>query len=121
VSLTSDSQLPFERVAYGPRQFVLLWVAGSLWYGVGDTATTYLMTTGATGIREVNPLVRGLLDLFGLPGLVGLKVAIILALAAGAMAAVRRGWTYVSFSQPAALLVTGLVATTNNAALLLAV
>ncbi len=52
-----------------------LWIAAILFYGVGDTVTTFLgLSVGS--IAEVGPIARPLIESYGRPALLGIKAVV---------------------------------------------
>lgn len=60
--------------------FYLLWAAAALTYGVGDIVSTLYATVAVPGLLEGNPVVNTLLENFGLPGFLLLKLLVFLML-----------------------------------------
>lgn len=52
-----------------------LWIAAIVFYGVGDTVTTFWgLSTG--GVAEAGPIARPLIEAYGRPALIGIKAVV---------------------------------------------
>lgn len=91
----------------------LFWGLSVLLYGIGDTATTTVGIVTGTG-KEAGPLAAGALASYGLPGLLGLKLASMLAFYLAWRAARPPGRVAV----PLALVVVGAAVTVWNGVVL---
>lgn len=60
-------------------QFYWLWIVATTTYGVGDVVTTVALLYFDSTVGEANAVLRAAVDAFGLAGLVGLKLAVLLA------------------------------------------
>lgn len=107
-----DSPEPRYRTHRG--EFVGLWLAAALTYGVGDLiSTTYAVLT-VPGLIEGNPVVNTLLSTVGLPGFVLLKLLVFLVLIS---VSVHGGRTHERFSYywpPVVMTLLGLLLTGWN-------
>ncbi|OYR59000.1 HalX domain-containing protein [Halorubrum halodurans] len=69
---------PFYRVR--SAEFYGLWLVAALTYGVGDVVSTLYATVAVPGLIEGNPAVSVLLENFGVPGFLLLKLLVFLVL-----------------------------------------
>lgn len=101
-------------------QFYWLWIVATATYGVGDVVTTIALLYFDSSVGEANALVRAAVETFGLGGLVGLKIGVILLCLGVQVSAI--GDTddpVVVYAPPAVLAVFGGFTTAFNLRLLL--
>ena len=65
--------------SYDERAFRWLWLIPLATYGVGDIVTTITLLRFTTAVNELNGLIILVVDAFGLPGFVALKLVVFLA------------------------------------------
>jgi DNA-binding NarL/FixJ family response regulator len=114
-----DSSEPRYRTHRG--EFVGLWLAAALTYGVGDLLSTTYAVLVVPGLIEGNPVVNTLLSTAGLPGFVLLKLLVFLVLIS---VSVQGGRTHERFSYywpPVAMTILGLLLTGWNLRLIVSV
>jgi len=100
------------------REFYSLWIAATTTYGVGDIVSTIAFLRYVPGVDEANPLVAGAVDAFGLSGLVGLKIAVYLAMVWISVQGAREDDAYLYYFPPVLLTLVGAVLTASNLRLL---
>jgi len=64
------------------RTFYAMWLVAALTYGLGDVVSTVVAVFRAPGLIESNPVVSVVLENFGLPGFLVVKLLVFLALLA---------------------------------------
>lgn len=101
-------------------EFYWLWILATTTYGVGDVVTTVALLYFEASVGEANVLVRAAVDNFGLAGLVGLKLAVlVLCLGVQVYAMADTDDWVVLYAPPAVLAVVGAFTTAFNLRLLL--
>lgn len=101
-------------------EFYALWTLATATYGVGDVVTTVALLYFDAAVGEANLLVRMAVEAFGLAGLVGLKIAVLLAcLGVQVYAMADTDDPVVAYAPPAVLAVVGAFTTAFNVRLLL--
>ena len=75
---TEISSPPRYRVR--TKEFYALWLFAALTYGVGDVLSTIATVISTPGVSEANPAVKTVLENFGLPGFLLLKILVFLVL-----------------------------------------
>lgn len=101
------------------RRLAALWGVALLTYGVGDVATTFIITRFSDRVTEANLLVATVVREFGGAGLVGLKLAVFGLCLAASLDAARREDSFGTHLPPAVLAVVGVAVTAVNLGLLL--
>ena len=97
-----------------PREFYSLWIAATTTYGVGDIVSTIAFLEYVPQVDEANPVVAGALDIFGLGGLVALKIAVYLVMVWISVHGAREGDGLLYYFPPILLTGVGLVLTGSN-------
>ncbi|WP_158057769.1 hypothetical protein [Halorussus halophilus] len=100
-------------------EFYWLWILATTTYGVGDVVTTVALIYFDAAVSEANVLVRGAVETFGLTGLVGLKIGVLVLCITVQAYAMGEDDPYVAYGPPALLAVVGAFTTAFNIRLLL--
>lgn len=102
------------------QEFYWLWILATTAYGVGDIVTTIALVEFTTHLVEANPFVSYAIGTYGLPGLVGLKLAAFFACLGLSVVAIR-SWDDRSLYAfpPLVLTIVGLLTTVLNIRLML--
>lgn len=117
-SLQPPCRLSSPFSAVGGRSLAALWSVALLTYGVGDVATTIVITQFSTRVSEANLLVATVLREFGGAGLAGVKLAVFALCLAASLDAARREDSLGTHLPPAVLAVVGVTVTAVNLGLL---
>lgn len=99
-----------------------LWLATVLVYGIGDLLTTITILRTQNHLVETNVVLATIFDTFGRPGVITLKVSVLLFAALLSVAAFTR-WNdhHLYYGPPTILAIMGTAATAHNVQLLLTV
>lgn len=98
--------------------FYLLWLAAGFTYGVGDVVSTLYATTAVPGVLEGNPVVYTLLENFGLPGFLSLKLLVFFMLISVSVQGARSRERFSYYWPPVVMTVLGLLLTGWNVRLI---
>ncbi len=102
-------------------EFLVMWTAAFLTYGLGDTLSTLYAVTQVPELAEANPLVDGLLESFGLAGFFILKILIFLVLVTISIYGARNHDLFSYYWPPAVTFILGFMLTAWNLWLILLV
>lgn len=92
---------PYE---HRKNEFYWLWILATAAYGVGDVVTTIALVYFHPLTSEANPLLRWAMAQFGLAGLLGLKLVIMLGFVVISVSMARRGADPLLYYAPPGLL-----------------
>lgn len=91
--------------------FYFMWVCAIVTYGAGDFVTTVILVYRYSGYQESNPIVRWILEMYGIPGFLGLK-ALAFGIGIGvSLHAIGKRNTQLYYFPPVAMVLMGVVAT----------
>lgn len=99
-----------------PIEFYGLWLLAALTYGVGDVVSTLYAVLGIAGVDETNPVVRALLDSFGIPGFLLLKFLVFLVLISVSVQGARTDDRFSYYWPPVVMALLGVALTAWNLA-----
>jgi len=100
-------------------EFYSLWLLAALTYGAADLFTTIHILYATSSVFEANVLINVLVAAIGLPGLVLLKIVVILiSLVVSASSIQSDGDPIVFYGPPILLVFVGAIASLSNATLL---
>ncbi|MFC6725755.1 hypothetical protein ACFQE1_15550 [Halobium palmae] len=112
------ARLTLEDTPYDGDEFTTLWTIAAATYGVGDVVTTIALVWFVPHVSEGNPLVAGVVDAFGQPGLIGLKLGAFLFCLLVSLLAAQDGDRLLYYGPPAGLSLVGAFTTVYNLRLL---
>ncbi|MDS0292806.1 hypothetical protein [Halogeometricum luteum] len=113
------SLLTLEGTPFAEGEFSRLWLLAAATYGVGDVVTTIALIYFSASVDEANVLVRFAVESSGQVGLVGLKLAVLLACIGISLAAANDEDAFSYYLPPVVLSVVGAFVTAYNVRLLL--
>lgn len=118
---TAESEwFTFKGVLFSEVSFLRVWLLALAAYGVGDVVTTIAIVWFSPLYMEANPVVAGVIDLFGGSGFVALKLLVFyICLGISLWGGARNDDPVLFYGPPITLGLFGLVATAHNLGLML--